>query len=95
MRTHDGIKYKIEPIEIEIATGRHAEHCETKWGYSYYIDDYDYESDEWYETESEAIIAAEDMIGRLDSAREEGNYEERMAMKPHEIDWEERRRMGE
>ena len=47
MREHDGVKYKIEPIEVEIATGRDAEHCETKWGYSYYIEDYDHDSDEW------------------------------------------------
>lgn len=70
MREHDGVKYKIEPIEVEIATGRDAEHCETKWGYSYYIEDYDHDSDEWYDTESEAVIAAENMIGKLDSERE-------------------------
>ena len=93
MRAYDGVKYKIEPIEVTTATS--GEHEEYKTGYSYYIDDYDHESDEWYDTESEAVIAAEDMIGILDSAREEGNYEERMAMKPRDIDWDERRRMGE
>lgn len=93
MREYDGAKYKISQEEISISSN--GEHEEYKKGYVYYIDDYDFESPEWYDTESEAVIAAEHMIGRLDSAREEGNYEERLAMKPREIDWDERRRMGE
>ena len=47
-------KYKIEPCEIEIATGRHEEHPQTKTGYIYIILDVymsgDHESDEWYDT---------------------------------------------
>ena len=102
MKTYDGVKYKINPIEVSIAT--RGEHEEYKTGYDYRlidaIDTYcgyeDYESDEWYETEEDAIVAAENMIDKFHDGQEyEGNYEERMAMRPRDIDWDERRRMGE
>ena len=100
MREHEGVKYKIEPIEVEIATGRHSEHCETKWGYTYTIlnacETYngydDHESDEWYDSENEAVIAAEHMIDTLQDGDVEPDYD----VQPYgQIDWDERRRMGE
>lgn len=102
MREHDGVKYKIETTDVTIASS--SEHEEYKTGYVYTlidaIDTYcgyeDYESDEWFDDESEAVIAAENKIAWFHDGMEyEGNYEERMAMKPREIDWDERRRMGE
>jgi len=68
MREYDSVKYKVETTEVHEYT--HGDHEEYKTGYVYYIDDYDYESPDWYETESEAVIASEHMIGRLDSERE-------------------------
>lgn len=68
MQEYDGVKFKIQTVDIIAPSS--SEHEEYTDGYVYYIDSYDYESPEWYETESEAVIAAEDMIGRLDSERE-------------------------
>lgn len=71
MRKHDGMTYEIIPIEVlKFISGEHEEYTT---GYEYTIftcPDEPHHSDEWYETESEAVIAAEDMIGRLDSERE-------------------------
>jgi len=73
MRKHDGMTYEIIPIEvIKSSSGEHEEYIT---GYEYTIFDVyaDYEphhSDDWYDTESEAVIAAERMIGRLDSERD-------------------------
>lgn len=73
MREHDGMKYEIIPIEvIKVSSSEHEEYIT---GYEYtifdvYADNEPHYSDEWYETESEAVIAAERMIAQLDSDRE-------------------------
>lgn len=86
------------PIEVEIATGRHEEHPQTKIGYEYIIKNVwamsgDEESDEWYDTESEAAIAAENRIDEiLDGCDQEPDYD----VQPYgQIDWDERIKMGE
>lgn len=70
MKKYEIYTYEVTPIEIEIATGRHEEHPQTKTGYEFtifdvYEDDEPHHSDDWYETESEATIAAEDAIDNL------------------------------
>lgn len=69
---HSCYKYRIEQIEIEKFNSMFQ--CEPEYfiGYNYVIlandvDNYDIESDEWYETESEASIAAEKRIDLLES----------------------------
>ena len=69
MREHDGVKYRID-MEDVYSTPTDGVNEIYKKGYVYYIADYDYDSPDWYDTESEAVIAAEHMIGRLDSERE-------------------------
>ena len=89
-------KYTIEPVEVEIATGRHEEHPQTITGYEFiiknvYISGDDDVSDEWFETEEEAALAAEARIDYLNSERVP-DYD----VEPYgQIDWDERRRMGE
>lgn len=96
MNEYNNYKYKIEPCEVEIATHPAAENPEYKTGYTYTILDVwlmggDEESSEWYDTESEAAIAAEEKIDELNEGREP-DYD----VQPYgEINWEERRRMGE
>ena len=70
MRTYKNYEYEIIPIEIEVYTGRHEEHPRTKTGYEFIIYDVYKDgipecSEEWYDTESEAVIMAEDKIGGL------------------------------
>lgn len=96
MNKYNGYTYEIRPIEVLIGTGRHEEHEATKTGYDYIIHDVyisadAHESDEWYDTESEAVIAAENKIDEFCEGKDP-NYD----VEPYgQIDWDERRRMGE
>lgn len=70
LQKYESYTYEIIPIEVEIATGRHEEYPQTKTGYEFtifnvYADDEPHHSDEWHETESEAVIAAEHLIDNL------------------------------
>lgn len=89
-------EYKIEEIDVEIATYPAALEPKYKTGYCYevlnvYLSGDGHESDEWYDTEQEAHIAAQDKIDEL----EEGSEPDYDVVPYGQIDWEERRRLGE
>ena len=73
MQKYSCYEYEVKPTEIIISGA--GEHEEYKTGYVYtildgHIDD-DYESEEWYDTEAEAEMAAENMIDTFESGPEE------------------------
>lgn len=89
-------KYSCYEYEIENWFITNDPDEKPKYVYTIFLDDFTEQSDEWYHTEQEAEDEAKSRIDVLEDGPEyEGNYEERMAMKPRDIDWDERRKMGE
>ncbi len=100
MKKYNGYKYSVNPIEVEMATPYRQEHPRTKIGYVFIIHDVyfdyhnnspDYESEEWFDTEREAVSAAENTIDSLECDGEPDYDEEPYGA----IDWDERRKLGE
>lgn len=100
MHKYSCYKYKIQEIDVEIACYPGALEPTYKTGYEYIILDVymfggNEESSEWYDTEAEAHIAAQDKIDELESGDHEPDYDCTPFGEHSPEWWEERRRMGE
>ena len=91
--------YEYEIHETDVAIASTSEHEEYKTGYVFTIFDVyagsDHESDEWYETESEAVIAAEHMIDTLEDGPDDCDYDTPNYFEQGPEYWAERRALGE